>query len=144
MVDQQRLLGIRSDVFSDVSLELPDPSSIEIELGELADPLAAHHSGRELALGDKARAELAARIERAQAARGARLVRAAGEAVPNAPAPAVSPDTVWSGDFGTLVNLVQYGLRRERNQFVISGCVIESRHNVNLRARRTGRTHEQP
>ena len=48
-----------------------------------------------------------ARLERAQAARGAKLVRAAGEAVPNAAAPGITPDTAWTGDYDVLIRLFE-------------------------------------
>lgn len=79
-------------------------------LMHVASTLSVGHS-QEI-LDEEARAAFAARLERAQAARGAKLVRAAGEAVPNSPAPAITPDTVWSGDFGTLVELFRVSLYR--------------------------------
>lgn len=86
-------------------------------------------------LEEAQRANLMERLERAQAERGARLVRAAAEALLNAPAPIVSPDTTWSGDFGVLLDLCNLGVRRARYQY-------------EQRARGYGRTqrrvHEQP
>lgn len=90
----------------------------------LADLLAKHRSpvlagasrltlnpSQEI-LDEEQRREVLARLERAQAEHGAKLVRAAGEAVPNSDAPAITPDTVWSGDFDILVELFRISLHR--------------------------------
>lgn len=153
MVDQQRLLGFRPDLLSGASVEPADPASIDIELGEIAAAVMRREKLGELVLGDKARAALAARLERAQAARGAKLVRAAGEAIPCAGAPAVTPDTVWSGDYTTLVELVRIGLFRLNTDAYFLGSPSTyhcgprgflDKHLVLQHPRRNGRTHEQP
>jgi hypothetical protein len=61
---------------------------------------------------DQRRETMLRELEYKRARRCAHLVRAAGEAIPLSDAPAVTPDTVWSGDFGTLVSLVKIGLYR--------------------------------
>lgn len=93
---------------------------------------------REFLFTDQQRAEVKDRLERAQAARGARLVRAAAENPFVGSIAVVSPDTVWSGDFNTLVRLCNFGVSRMRFQY-------------EQRARGFGRTaiarkiaHEQP
>jgi hypothetical protein len=50
-------------------------------------------------------------LEYKRARRYARLVRAAGEAIPNS-VPLVSPDTLWSGDLGVLIELCEISARR--------------------------------
>jgi hypothetical protein len=134
-----RLFGVRA--FGDAYRQKPDSSFVE-ELAALRiehrRPLPSKLTlGRpQEELDEKSRRVMLARLERAQAERGVPLVRAAGETAPNAPAPPVTADTVWSGDFGTLVQLVECGLRRTRTEFVINGCVIQSRHTVVQHARR--------
>lgn len=61
---------------------------------------------------DEVRAAMLAELERRKAQRCVPLVRAAGEAVPNSDAPAITPDMVWSGDFETLVSLFHISLHR--------------------------------
>lgn len=115
MPDQTQMLGFRPDLVDESTVILPpDPASIDIELGECAAAVLRREKIDSISLSDDARAALAARLERAQAARGARLVRAAGEAVPNAAAPVVGPDMVWSGDPGVLIELFKISMYRLR------------------------------
>lgn len=117
-----------------------DPKLIQREISEFAAFMADRRhfpsTGRtpkpsQEILDEEQRREVMTRLERAQAARWVGAVRAAGERPPLAPAPIVSPDTVWSGDLGTLVELCNLGTRRARFLY-------------EQRARRNGRTHEQP
>jgi hypothetical protein len=62
-------------------------------------------------IDDETRKEILRHLEYKRAQRLAPLVRAAGQAVPNS-VPLVSPDTVWSGDLGTLVELCEISARR--------------------------------
>lgn len=114
MPDQQQILGFRPDLIDGATVinESFDSASITIELGEIASAVMRREKVDSISLSDDARAALMERVERAQAARGAQLVRAAAQRIPNAPAPAVGPDTVWSGDYETLVSLFQIGLYR--------------------------------
>jgi hypothetical protein len=62
-------------------------------------------------IDDEMRKEMLRQLEYKRARRLAPLVRQAGQAVPNS-VPLVSPDTVWSGDLGTLVELCEISARR--------------------------------
>lgn len=99
-------------------------------------------------LDEEQRRAALARLERAQAARWVGAVRAAGEAVPVSAAPAITPDTVWSGDFDTLVELFHVSLYRVNVQAAYFGgqpsCGGVARHALVQRARAWGRTHDKP
>lgn len=101
-------------------------------------------------LTEEERRQAIATLERAQARRWVSRVRAAGEAVPNAHPPAVTPDTVWSGDLQTLVELFRIGLYRVTTDATYISdtsehpCVSGYRHVLRQRARRNGRTHVEP
>lgn len=116
MPDQQQLLGFRPDLLAGATVvsEPLDSASIAVELGEIATAVMRREKVGSISLSDDARAALVAHVERAQAARWVGAVRAAGEQPSVAPAPTVTPDTVWSGNFNTLVTLVDLGIRRER------------------------------
>jgi hypothetical protein len=111
--------------------ELMDDLALQ---GSLDALLAAHRRPMSVNLTLKAsqeildaekRRDILARLERAQAEHGARLVRAAGEAVPNAAAPGITPDTVWSGDFDVLVELFKISQYRVNAE----AAYISQRHH---------------
>lgn len=112
MPDQQQLVGIFPGSTPELDRRPPDTSSIDIELGEIAAAVMRRERIGDISLSNDTCAALAARLERAQAARWVGAVRAAGEAVPVASAPAITPDTVWSGEFATLVELFKVSLYR--------------------------------
>lgn len=95
-------------------------------------------------LDEEQRRAVMRRLERAQAARGAKLVRVAGEAIPCADAPAVTPDTVWSGDYITLVELVRIGLFRLNADAAYTRDLLGSHCAPIGILSAVRRTHEQP
>lgn len=150
-----RLFGIREAggrVFGDVYRR---------EASELAGKLAALSSHRrplpsKLTLkgsqeirDEEQRRAVLERLERAQAARGAKLVRAAGETILNSDAPSITPDTVWTGDYQTLVELFQVSLFRVNAMAAYltgkpSRCWMGFLGGPALRQAPMPRAHEQP
>lgn len=149
MVDQQRIMGFRPDPLPQVVMEPSDSASINAELGEIAAAVLRREKVGAISLTDNARVALAARLERAQAARWVGAVRAAGESIPTSDAPAITPDTVWSGDEHTLFELFRVGTYRVNFQAAFTRDVL-SHHCGDFvlgtlqPARRNGRTHAEP